>query len=213
MTFITLFDSLAIMKTKVIIATVILAISGCASAPPKNVTNSCSIFNEKSSWYKATKNVREKYGTPIHVQLAIMRQESSFKKDAKPGRDFLMWVIPWGRKSSAYGYAQVLDGTWDWYREETGNRGADRDNFEDAADFIGWYTNISQRTLGISKWDAYNQYLAYHEGHGGYKRKTFLKKKWLMEVANKVDGYSQNYATQLQSCEDELGGGFWLWPF
>ena len=78
MTFITLFDSLAIMKTKVIIATVILAISGCASAPPKNVTNSCSIFNEKSSWYKATKNVREKYGTPIHVQLAIMRQESSF---------------------------------------------------------------------------------------------------------------------------------------
>ena len=213
MTFITLFDSLAIMKTKVLIATVILAISGCASAPPKNVTNSCSIFNEKSSWYKATKNVREKYGTPIHVQLAIMRQESSFKQDAKPGRDFLMWVIPWGRKSSAYGYAQVLDGTWDWYREETGNRGADRDNFEDAADFIGWYTNISQRTLGISKWDAYNQYLAYHEGHGGYKRKTFLKKKWLMEVANKVDGYSQNYARQLQSCEDELGGGFWLWPF
>ena len=142
-----------------------------------------------------------------------MRQESSFKQDAKPGRDFLMWVIPWGRKSSAYGYAQVLDGTWDWYREETGNRGADRDNFEDAADFIGWYTNISQRTLGISKWDAYNQYLAYHEGHGGYKRKTFLKKKWLMEVANKVDGYSQNYSRQLQSCEDELDGGFWLWPF
>lgn len=207
------FDSLDTMKSKVIIATVILAVAGCASTPPRNVANSCSILEEKGGWYDATKKVRDKYGTPINVQLAIIRQESSFKHDAKPGRNYLLWVIPWGRKSTAYGYAQVKDATWQWYMDQTGNHGADRDRFEDAADFIGWYSTISQRTLGISKWDAYNQYLAYHEGHGGFKRKTYLQKQWLIDVAKKVDGYSRTYAAQLAACEDDLGRGFSLWPF
>lgn len=207
------FDSLDDMKSKIIIAAIIVAVAGCASAPPKNVTSSCAILQEKSGWYKATSKVRDKYGTPIHVQLAIIRQESSFKHDAKPGRNYLLWVIPWGRKSSAYGYAQVKDATWDWYKQQTGNHGADRDRFADAVDFIGWYSNISQRTLGISKWDAYNQYLAYHEGHGGFKRRTFMKKQWLIDVAKKVDRYSKTYAAQLASCEDDLDKVFWLWPF
>ena len=207
------FDFLETMKTKIIIASIIVGVAGCASTPPSNVTSSCAILEEKNGWYEATKKVRDKYGTPINVQLAIIRQESSFKHDAKPGRNHLLWVIPWGRKSSAYGYAQVKDSTWDWYKEKTGNHGAYRDRFEDAVDFIGWYSTVSQKTLGISKWDAYNQYLAYHEGHGGYKRRTFIKKKWLMDVAKKVDGYSQTYAAQLQRCEDDLGRGFSLWPF
>ena len=207
------FDSLDVMKIKFLIAATIIAVAGCASRPPSNFADSCSILDEKGGWYKAAKKVRDKYGTPINVQLAIIRQESGFKHDAKPERNHLLWVIPWGRKSSAYGYAQVKDATWDWYREQTGNHGADRDRFADAADFIGWYSNISQRTLGISKWDAYNQYLAYHEGHGGFKRKTYLKKKWLMAVAKKVDGYSRTYAAQLAACEDDLDSGFSLWPF
>lgn len=207
------FDSLEAMKSKIIIASVILAVAGCATTPPSNVASSCSMLDEKSGWYKATKKVRDKYGTPIHVQLAIIRQESSFIHDAKPGRNYLLWVIPWGRKSSAYGYAQVKDATWDWYKEKTGNHGADRDRFEDAVDFIGWYSTISQRTLGISKWDAYNQYLAYHEGHGGFKRRTYNDKKWLIGVARKVDGYSKTYAAQLAACEGDLDSGFSLWPF
>lgn len=201
------------MKRKILIVALIMAVAGCATKPPRNVANSCDMLDEKSGWYKATKKVRDKYGTPIHVQLAIIRQESSFRHNAKTDREYLLWVIPWGRKSSAYGYAQVKDATWDWYREKTGNRGADRDRFEDAVDFIGWYSNISQRTLGISKWDAYNQYLAYHEGHGGFKRRTYLKKKWLMDVAKKVDGYAKTYATQLSRCEEDLDSGFSLWPF
>ena len=171
------------------------------------------MLDEKGGWYKATKRVRDKYGTPIHVQLAIIRQESSFRHNARTDREYLLWVIPWGRKSTAYGYAQVKDATWDWYKDKTGNKGADRDRFEDAVDCIGWYSDISQRTLGISKWDAYNQYLAYHEGHGGFKRRTYLKKKWLVNVAKKVDGYSKTYAAQLSRCEDDLDSGFSLWPF
>jgi len=191
----------------------LLFIAGCATTPPSNISDSCSIFREKSGWYKATKAVEKRYGTPIHVQLAIIKQESSFKHNAKPEKNYILGIIPWGRKSSAYGYAQVKDGTWDWYRDKTGNRGADRDNFADAVDFVGWYTNVTQRTLGISKWDAYNQYLAYHEGHGGFKRKTYNKKKWLIKVARKVEASAKQYAVQLNRCEDDLDKGFWLWPF
>lgn len=198
---------------KIIIATSLLfLLVGCGHTPPRNIANSCDMLDQKSSWYKAVKKSEKKYGTPIHVQLAIIRQESSFKYNAKTERKYLFWIIPWGRKSSAFGYAQVLDETWDWYIDKSGNKGADRDKFKDAVDFIGWYTDVSQKTLGISKWDAYNQYLAYHEGHGGFKKKSYLKKKWLMAVAKKVEGYANTYAAQLKTCEDDLGG--WsLWPF
>lgn len=199
------------MKKTITIA-LILFLAGCSHTPPKNIANSCEILDQKSGWYKAVKKTEERYGTPIHVQLAIIRQESSFVHNAKTEREYLLWVIPWGRKSSAYGYAQVLDATWDWYIEKSGNRGAARDKFKDAVDFVGWYTDRSQKTLGISKWDAYNQYLAYHEGHGGFKRKTYLKKKWLMGVARKVARNASTYSAQLNKCEDDLGG--WsFWPF
>jgi len=200
-------------KSLIMIGVLAGLLTGCSTTPPANINNSCAIFKEKSGWYKAMRSVQKRYGTPIHVQLAIIKQESSFKHDAKTERSHILWVIPWGRKSSAYGYAQVKDGTWDWYKSKTGNSGADRDDFGDAVDFIGWYTSVSQKTLGISKWDAENQYLAYHEGHGGYKRRTYTKKKWLMEVARKVKRTSLEYAAQLKKCESSLDRGFWLWPF
>ena len=121
--------------------------------------------------------------------------------------------VAWGRVSSAYGYAQAKDGTWDWYREKTGNRFADRDDFADAVDFIAWYCSMSNKMLGISKWDAYSQYLAYHEGQGGYKRKSYKQKPWLLKVARQVDSRAKNYHTQLARCEDDLDSGWSLWPF
>lgn len=187
--------------------------SGCATTPPKNINNSCSIFDDKDDWYDYTKESFEKWGVPIHLQLAFIHQESRFKYDAKPEREYLLWVIPWGRKSDAYGYAQVKDATWDWYIDKTGNSGADRDDFADAVDFIGWYVNLTQKKLGISKWDIYKQYLAYHEGHGGYKRRTYNKKPWLVEVAKKVEKRAQNYRAQLATCRDRLESSWSFWPF
>jgi hypothetical protein len=199
-------------KSILILAPLCLVIA-CSSSPPKNMSDSCAIFREKDDWYADARDSYDKWGVPIHVQLAIIYQESAFRDDAKPPRSKLLWVIPWKRPSSAYGYGQVKDSTWDWYQDSTGNRWADRDDFEDVVDFIGWYGSISYRKLGISKWDAYNQYLAYHEGHGGYKRKTYKKKAWLMGVAKKVDARSKAYYTQLKKCEDELDRGWSLWPF
>jgi hypothetical protein len=144
------------------------------------------------------------------VQLAVIYQESRFVQDAKPPRQKLLWVIPWTRPSSAYGYGQIKDSTWEWYLKSTGRRWADRDDFDDVVDFIGWYGDMSHRKLGISKADAYSQYLAYHEGHGGFKRQSYKNKKWLLRVASKVQARATNYAAQLKQCEDSLGKGWWF---
>jgi len=187
-------------------------LTACTASQPRNTDNVCEIFREKDDWYDESKQTAKKWGVPIHVQMAIMHQESHFVSDAKPPRTTLLGFIPWSRVSSAYGYAQVLDGTWDRYLKETGVWGADRDEFEDASDFIGWYTNISYKQLGISKWNAAQQYLAYHEGHGGFKRRSYLKKPWLVKVSKKVSRRASRFNKQLKSCKKELEAtGWWFW--
>ena len=83
---------------------------------------------------------------------------------------YALGVIPLGRQSSALGYSQALDGTWDEYRSATGNRRADRTDIRDATDFVGWYSNKSRERNGIALNDARNLYLAYHDGHTGFAR-------------------------------------------
>ncbi len=65
---------------------------------------------------------------------------------------------------------------------------------------MGWYANQANRTAGIPRYDAYRLYLAYHEGIGGYQRKTYLQKPWLIQVARKVKARSQIYQAQLNRC-------------
>ena len=182
----------------------------CATAPPVNVEDICKIFGEKRSWYKAAKKSEQRWGTPKHIQLSIIRQESSFKFNARPPRTKLLGFIPWKRPSNAYGYAQALDSTWEWYKNDSGRRFADRDDFDDAIDFVGWYTNMSNESVGISKWDPYNQYLAYHEGHTGWRRKTYQQKGWLKKVARQVDYRAKEWDVQLQHCEDDLDEDWWM---
>ncbi len=177
---------------------------------PDNPENICAVFEDKSGWYKAAKKSEDRWGTPKHVQMSIMRQESSFKFNAKPPRTKLLGVIPWKRLSNAYGYAQALDSTWMRYKKDTGRQSADRDDFEDAIDFVGWYTNMSNQSEGISKWDPYNQYLAYHEGQAGWRRGTFKNKAWLKNTAKRVDVRAQEWWSQLQACEEDLNSGWWV---
>ena len=197
------------MRLYLLISFVLLI--SCSNSPPKNIANSCAIFEEKDDWYDDSKQSYERWGVPIHVQLAIIHQESRFKHDAQTQMEYFLWIIPVGRKSSAYGYAQAKDATWEWYIKASGNQGADRDDYDDAVDFIGWYGRHTYETLKVSKWDAYNQYLAYHEGHNGFKRKTYKSKPWLMKVARKVDKQAKIYHTQLAGCENELNSSWWFW--
>ena len=189
----------------------ILFLVGCVATPPTQRENLCKIFEEKDDWFDAAADMREKWGVPIHVPMAMMYQESSFKHDAKPPRDYILFgLIPWGRTSSAYGYAQAKTKTWDDYRRETGSMFANRENFDDAIDFMGWFISKTYSINKISKWDAKTQYLNYHEGWYGYQRKSYRKKRWLIGVADKVNERSLRYAAQLKSCEDSLDKGWFM---
>lgn len=199
---------------KYLLPLILLAvITGCADCPPQNLDNICSIYKEKRHWYKASLNTERKWGVPPQVPMAFMHQESKFDGSALPPRKYILWIIPWGRVSTAYGFAQAQTMTWDDYIKDTGNSGAKRNNFADSMDFIGWYMDKTQKVNGVSKWDAYNQYLNYHEGWGGYKRKTYNSKSWLLGVAQKVKTRSSNYGAQYSSCKEELmkPQGFWEW--
>jgi len=176
-------------------------LAGCTTLPPKNTDNLCAVFREKEDWYEDAYQVSLRWGVPVPVLMAIMHQESHFVADAKPPRRWLLGIIPWFRPSSAYGYAQALDGTWDHYQASIGDWGKDRDDFADATDFIGWYGHISHNRLGIAKSDAKNLYFVYHEGHVGYQQKSHLKKYWLRQVARQVDRQAKIFQKQLSACD------------
>jgi hypothetical protein len=176
----------------------------CASKPPQQQENICTIFKEKTSWYRLANRSEEKWGAPIHVQMSIVRQESAFQNRAKPERTKLLGIVPWKRKTSAFGYSQAVDGTWDWYKKETKRPLASRVNFSDAIDFTGWYINKTNKINGVKKSDAYNQYLAYHEGHGGFKSKSYNNKDWLIKTATKVDQRAEKYRQQLDQCKSQF---------
>ena len=189
---------------------IVFGLAGCATAPPEQVDNVCDIFREKTGWYEDAKQSRARWGVPVSISMAFMHQESRFVATAKPPRKKLWGVIPGPRPSDSYGYSQAKQSTWEWYQRSTGNYGADRDDFGDAVDFIGWYNDVTYRELGIDKQDAFKLYLAYHEGHGGYRRQTYRSKDWLVDVARKVDRQAKTYNSQLQDCSEELESRGWF---
>ena len=80
-----------IRSKKLIVFISFLFISACSSVP-KNTANSCSIFTEKYFWYKHAKKTEKKWGTPVYLQLAIIKMESDFDWLAKPQRQKLFNV-------------------------------------------------------------------------------------------------------------------------
>lgn len=167
---------------------------------PRDLDNACAIIRERPQYFRAMKATERKWGIPVHVQMATIHQESKFIGNAQTPHKFALGVIPLGRQSSAYGYSQALDGTWEEYQQEQGRRSARRDNIKDATDFMGWYMHNSTARLGISKHDAKSQYLAYHEGRSGFARQSYLAKDWLVAVSDRVQSRSQRYAGQLSRC-------------
>ena len=186
---------------KIFLILFLFVVTACSSIPD-NTSNSCKIFDERYLWYKHSKKVEQKWGTPIHIQLAIIKMESDFDWLAKPPRKKLFKIIPFKRPSSSFGYSQAVKGTWEQYKNETGNKLATRARFKDSVDFIGWYTNKSKKILKIPLNDAFNQYVAYHEGWGNYK--NFRNNKNIISLAKKVEKQSKVYKNQLSKCSKSL---------
>lgn len=197
------------VRRAALVIALMIAVSGCATTPPAQPENICSIFNEKPGWHSAAKRSQEKWGTSMHTVMAIMYQESAYVDDIRPPRTKLLWVIPWKRPSSAYGYSQALTGTWQSYQKSTGEFWRERDDFVDATDFIHWYLNESRRQIGLSPDDVYSLYLTYHEGWHGFKKKTYQSKAWLKRAAQNVELRSRQYAIQYGGCRDSLRRESW----
>lgn len=179
----------------------LIFLSSCSSnSQPANPKDICSVFQEKDQWYVDAHKVHSSTGVPMHVALAIMYQESAFIGDAKPPMQYFLF-IPYGRASSAYGFAQAQDPVWDEYVSERGSFFSDRDDFYDALDFISWYMLKTKKINNIALTDAYNQYLNYHEGWTGYRKKTYMNKDWLKSVAKNVANRAKIYKEQLLKCD------------
>lgn len=188
-----------------LVGSLALLTAGCGAgtsrrSAPRNLDSACALASERPHYLRAMRRAEQRWGVPVHVQMATFHQESRFIGNARPPRRYALGFIPMGRPSSAYGYSQALDGTWDDYRAATGNRRARRTDIEDAADFMGWYMARTRSRNGVALSDARNQYLAYHEGHAGFARGSHNSKAWLLRVADGVAARSEMYRRQLESC-------------
>jgi hypothetical protein len=170
-----------------------------ADGPPTDQDDICALFDQRPHWRASIYASASKWGAPVPVQMAIIWRESSFRSNVRPPAKYFMGV-PTGHISSAFGFAQAIDGTWEWYQRDTGNTRADRTDWEDATDFVGWYMAKSFASNGIGMHDAFNQYLAYHEGHTGHRNGSYRAKPWLTGVAAKVAGQAARYRGQLRLC-------------
>ena len=193
------------MSRPVLAAALLLALSACGGAPrdfeaPRNLDDACSILDQRPGYLQAMRSAERKWGIPVPVQMATIYQESKFVGDARTPIQWKLGVVPVGRQSSAFGYSQALDGTWEEYQADQGKRRARRDDIGDATDFMGWYMDQSHEELGIPKWDTRNQYLAYHDGRGGFRRGTYKRKPWLLRVAAGLGERAQTYDAQLRAC-------------
>ena len=194
---------------------VALLVAACGPSPPNRQQDLCAVFHQYPDWYDYAQDAAAEWGTPVPILMAFVHQESSYRSDARPARTYVLWFIPWGRVSSAKGYAQAQDPAWEDYTNERGSFFRSRGDMEDALDFIGWYNHGTSRELGIAKNDAYNLYLAYHEGRGGYRSGGWKSKPKLQAIAKRVAETASLYQTQLRKCEEEFECDSWyqVWPF
>ncbi|EJF79308.1 Uncharacterized protein conserved in bacteria [Candidatus Bartonella washoeensis] len=192
------------MQHLLFLGALVFLLGGCATSPPTYTNNACAILAQKNgffdNWGKASKNAEMRHGIPMSIILATINMESSFRHNARPPRKKLLGFIPWKRRSTAYGYSQALDSTWEMYLRSTGRSFAWRTNFADAADFVAWYHRKSVQRNGVRFDDAYSLYLNYHMGHGAYARSKGYVTAALAQAAKRMARISRNYEQQLRVC-------------
>lgn len=191
--------------TPLLIAAGLLALAGCGSTPPTAINDVCAVFAQRdgffNDWYDDARRAERRYNIPVNVIMATMRVESGFDGDARPPRRKLLGFVPWKRPSSAYGFSQALDGTWEQYRKETGRSMARRGDFSDSVDFIGWYYGKTIEKYGVPRDDAFSLYLSYRYGWTGYGRGTWRNNPEALRSANRTAAFAARYAAQLRECD------------
>ena len=185
----------------VFIACTPFLVTACiASGLPSNPSDVCKIFQQQRGWYRAALASEKRWNIGVPILMSVIKKESSFKSKARPPRKRGWFGLPGRRLSTALGYAQAKNETWADYIRATKNRGANRTNFRDAVDFVGWYLNNAARVNRISRDSAHNLYVAYHEGLTGYRIGRWRGNSFVIGIAAKVDQDAKLFARQLQNC-------------
>jgi hypothetical protein len=189
----------------VLLALTAFAVTACASMPTpskQEVADACVLLERNRSWHEALRDSARNWGAPMGFQLAVIKQESSFNGEARPPRGNRQWfgLVEGDHLSSAHGYSQALESTWDMYKASTGKWAANRNSFRDSADFIGWYFSSTGKRTGLGQYDYKAHYLAYHEGAGGYLKGTWKNKRWLIDAAARVASQAATYEKQITDC-------------
>jgi hypothetical protein len=183
-----------------------LVLSACASMPRPStheIADACLLLKQNGSWHQSLRESARNWGAPMGFQLAVIKQESSFDGDARPPRGDSKWfgLVEGDRISSAHGYSQALNGTWEDYKAATGRWNANRNSFHDSADFVGWYFSSTGKRTGLGQYDYQAHYLAYHEGPTGYLKGTWKSKGWLIQTASRVASQAATYERQISQCD------------
>ncbi len=188
----------------VLVSASLLMLAGCGSTPPGAINDMCAVFDQRSGffndWYSEARRAEKRYGIPVHVMMATIRVESGFDGDARPPRKKFLGIVPGKRPSSAFGYSQALNGTWDQYRRETGRGMARRTDFGDSIDFVGWYYSKTVQKYGVPPDDAFTLYLSYRYGWTGFSRGNWRSDSGAMKSAARTANFADTYAFQLAKC-------------
>lgn len=164
--------------------------------PPAQPTDLCAIFKEKPHWIPLAQKSYDRWGIPVELMMAIIFYESSFRANARP------LDRRGNRLSSAYGYAQAIDGTWRQFQRENNLPRTRRDQFGDAIYFIGWYASKSMaKNEDLSPYDITSLYVFYHDGWSALPEDGSRDiKNHVLEVASKVYKRTLIYHRQLKNC-------------
>ncbi|WP_367605722.1 transglycosylase SLT domain-containing protein [Legionella sp. W05-934-2] len=149
--------------------------------------NICQLVKRHPEWHRAAKKTEKKWGVPVHIQFAIIDIESDFNAKTTT------------RNSSSKGFAQALNEPWGEYLKANG-KNHNRYEFHSSTDFIGWYASQAKQQANISPKNAYELYLAYHEGIRGYQKIKKRPKHWVLRLARHVSALSDEYKKKLSSC-------------
>jgi|AntRauTorckE5430_2_1112549.scaffolds.fasta_scaffold00318_18 hypothetical protein len=158
----------------------------------------CHVIQSNWGWARALKRVSKDYDISPGLLLSVIYHESGFRPNVRPKPYMVFGVIPW-QVSSAYGYGQIKQETWDWYKSHNPGWFQSRTQFPDTLNFIGWYYSLFLKKTE-TKTVHRDFYLAYHEGLGGYQRGTYHGNDWLIKKAESVALRAKLYDEKLNDC-------------
>ena len=196
-----------ILNRNLIFFIIFFFIASCSSVP-KYPQNACKIFGEKYFYLKYSRAASKKWGVPISSILAVINQESGFRRFAKPKRTKLFKIIPYRRPSSSLGYSQAVVKTFSLYKKENNKPLALRISFRNSSDFIGWYFWKTNKINKVSLNDTRNMYLNYYLGWTAYKNKAYQKNKKAIIFAKSVEKQAKIYKSQLRECKSILNKSY-----